>query len=131
MVENIIVYIGVLMILFCCHESSRECSSYYSDFIKERKYIYIKNDSLAYFLISNNTKEVGKVDYKDEKKMTLIGLLCYIILIPCEIYIPIAYFIKLFMNKNDDIVDMVFCSICGYITVLSTIATKMNKHIIN
>lgn len=82
--------------LFCLiHNTCRMSSSY---FYRNRcqKYIIIKNEILARILIASGIARDKAVDRHDLNKMSMIGLISYIIIEPINIYFSICNFMVFF-----------------------------------
>ena len=81
------------------HDICRSSSSY---FYRNRcqKYIIIKNEVLATILIASGIARDKAVNHHDLNKMSMVGLISYIIIEPINIYVLILNFMDLFQLGN-------------------------------
>ena len=81
------------------HDICRSSSSYFYR-NKCQKYIIIKNEVLARILIASGIARDKAVDRHDLNKMSMVGLISYIIIEPINIYVLIINFMALFKLGN-------------------------------
>ncbi|BCZ45502.1 hypothetical protein psyc5s11_15690 [Clostridium gelidum] len=99
MLDKIIGCFSYILFFSIFHNICRTSSSYFYK-NKCQKYIIIKNEVLARILIAAGISRNKFVDRHDLNKMSIIGLISYIIIEPINIYVLILNFMDLFKLGN-------------------------------
>ena len=116
---------------FCIfHEVCRSSSSY---FYRNRcqKYIVIKNEILARILIASGIARDKAVDRHNLNKMSMVGLISYIIIEPINIYFLIGNFMENFNLENvyfGGIYDEIAIFALGILTFVFMIVIVADKY---
>ena len=112
------------------HDICRSSSSY---FYRNRcqKYIIIKNEVLATILIASGIARDKAVNHHDLNKMSMVGLISYIIIEPINIYFLIGNFMENFNLENvyfGGIYDEIAIFALGILTFVFMIVIVADKY---
>ena len=99
MLEKILGCICCIILFSIFHNICRKSSTYFFK-NKCQKYITIKNELIARILISDGISNNKFVDRHDLNKMSMVGLISYIIIEPINIYVLILNIMNIFKWGN-------------------------------
>lgn len=107
MLDEIIGFIFSIGIFIMCNIICRMSSSYLPK-SKCKKYIVIKNRMIARILISDGISRDKFVRHFDLNKMSIVGLISYIVIEPINLYILIISIMDNFRLGNMEILGITY-----------------------
>jgi hypothetical protein len=110
--------VHIIMFLMCHYNTC-----YYEN-NRLSHYITISNETLATILICQGTRKYGDVPIKDRDKLSVVGLITYILIVPCLLVMIVTSILQLFYSSMTTVYSYCY----DYVIVVGIILLALNSY---
>ncbi|MEQ3340831.1 hypothetical protein [Clostridium butyricum] len=128
MLKKVIMIIVALFVFYIFNYTCKACSAYFPK-SRCKKYIYIKNNILADILIAKSVSTDKFVSTFDYNKMSIIGIVSYVIIEPINIANFIIILQRGFMEGNSvylETINYISMACLGLVDIIFLIVLFIN-----